>query len=55
MRSGYADGSTEYKVFDFVLYVSEICLFLCSSLKRFFVVQFFFLVFEDTVWLVKSS
>ena len=50
----FADGSWENKVFYFVLYVSEICLFLCSSLMRFIVVQFFF-IFEDTVWLVKKS
>ena len=39
---------------DFGNYVSETCLFLCSSFVRFFVVQFFF-IFEDSVWLVKKS
>ena len=31
MPYGYADGSWEYKVFDFGLYVSEICLFCVCS------------------------
>ena len=39
---------------NFGFYVSETCLFLCSSLMRFFVVQCFF-IFEDSVWLVKKS
>ena len=39
--------------FDFGFRVSEICLFLCSSLMRFFVVQFF--SFFWTVWLGKKS
>ena len=34
--------------------VSEICHFLCLSLMRSFVVQIF-LIFQDPVWLVKSS
>ena len=51
---GYADGSWGYKCFDFILWVSEICLFLCSALMWFFVVHFFF-IFEDSVWLVKKS
>ena len=41
-------------VFEFGLYVSEVCLFLCLFLMRSFVVQIFF-IFQDTVWLVKSS
>ena len=41
MRFGYDDGSWEFYVFDFGLYVSEICLFLCLSLMRSFVVQIF--------------
>ena len=42
MRCGYAEDSWEFWVcFDFGFRVSEICLFLCSSLMRFFVVQFF--------------
>ena len=41
MRCGHADGSWEYYVFDFDVNVSEICLFLCSSFLRFFVVQVF--------------
>ena len=40
--------------FDFGLYVSEICHFLCLSLMRSFVVHFFS-IFQDIVWLVKSS
>ena len=39
MRCGYADCSWEFWGLDFGVYVSEICLFLCSSLMRFFVVQ----------------
>ena len=39
---------------NFGIYLSEICLFLCSSLMRFFVVQCFF-IFEESVWLVKKS
>ena len=39
MRCWYADCSWDFWVLDFVIYVSEICLFLCSSLMRFFVVQ----------------
>ena len=54
MRCGHADGSWEDYDFDFGVNFSQICLFLCSSLMRFFVVQVFF-VFEDSVWLVKSS
>ena len=54
MRFVHADGSWAYYVFDFGVNVSEICLFLCSSFMRFFVVQVFF-IFEDSVWLVKSS
>ena len=54
MRFGDADGSWEFWVFDFVIYVSEICRFLCLSLKRSFVVHFFF-IFQDIVWLVKST
>ena len=42
MPCGYANGSWENKVFDFGLYVSEICHFLCLSLMGSFVVQFFF-------------
>ena len=38
----YADCSWEFWVLDFGIYVSEICLFLSSSLMRFFVVQVFF-------------
>ena len=30
-RFGYADGSWEYSVFDFVFYVSERCLFCVRS------------------------
>ena len=41
MRCGHADGSWEYYVFNFGMYVSELCLFVCSSLMRFFVVQIF--------------
>ena len=41
MRCGRIDGSWEYYVFNFAISVSEICLFLCSSLMRFFVVQIF--------------
>ena len=41
MRCGHADGSWEYYVFDFGVNVSEICIFLCSSFMRFFVVQVF--------------
>ena len=40
--------------FDFGFRASEICLFLCSSLMRFFVVQNFF-IFQDSAWLVKKS
>ena len=54
MRCGHAEGSWEYQIFDFGVNVSEICLFLCSSFMRFFVVQVFS-IFEDSVWLVKSS
>ena len=50
----YADGSLEFYVFDFGLFVSEKCHLLCLYLMRFFVVQFFFFL-EDTLWLVKSS
>ena len=35
--------------------VSEICHFLCLSLMRSFVYNFFFFIFQDLVWLVKSS
>ena len=38
---GYADCSWEFWVLHFGIYVSEICIFLCSSLMRFFVVQIF--------------
>ena len=41
VRCGFADRSWEYYVFDFGLYVSEICHFLCLSLMRSFVVQIF--------------
>ena len=41
MRCGRADGSWEYQVINFGSCVSEICLFLCSALMRFFVVQIF--------------
>ena len=41
MRCGYADCSWEFWGLDFGVYVSEICLFLCSSLMRIFVVQVF--------------
>ena len=54
MCFGYADCSWDFWVLDFGIYVSEICLFLCSPLMRFFVVQIFF-VFHDSVWLVKKS
>ena len=54
MRCGYAESSWEFYVFDFGVIVSEIYLFLCSSVMRFFVVQVFF-IFEDSMWLVKSS
>ena len=52
MPLGYANGSWEYNVFDFGLYVSEICHFLCLSLMRSFVAQFLF-IFQDIVSLVK--
>ena len=42
MPCGYANGLWEYKGFDFGLCVYEICQFLCLSLMRSFVVQFFF-------------
>ena len=41
MRCGYADCSWDFWVLDFGIYVSEICLFLCSFLMRSFVVQIF--------------
>ena len=46
MRCGHADGSWEYSFFNFAIYFSEIFLFLCSSLMRFFVVQIFFHFFR---------
>ena len=54
MRCGYAGCSWEFWGLDFGVYFSEICLFLCSSLMQFFVVQFFF-IFQDSVWLIKKS
>ena len=54
MRCGYADISWEYKVFDLVLYVSEICHFFVFVLDAIFCGTNFF-IFQDTVWLVKSS
>ena len=41
MRCGYADYSRDFWVLDFGIYVSEICLFLCSSLMRFLWNKFF--------------
>ena len=41
MRSGFAEISREYYFFDFGLYVSEICHFLCLSTMQSFVVQIF--------------
>ena len=38
---------------DFVIYVSEICHFLCLSLMRSFLVQVFS-IFDHSVWLVLS-
>ena len=38
--------------FDLGFRVSEICLFLCSSLMRFLWYKFF--IFQDCVWLVKK-
>ena len=54
MRCGCADCSWDFWVLDFALFVTEICHFLCLSLMRYFVVQVFF-IFQDTLWLVKSS
>ena len=51
MRCGYNDDSWEYYVFNFGLYDFEICIFLCLSLIRSFVVQFF----QGSLWLVKST
>ena len=51
MRCGYADGSWEYYVFDFELYVSELCHFLCLFLMRSFVVQIFSFFRTLCVWL----
>ena len=53
MRCGYADGSWEYKVFDFVLYVSELFLFFVFVLDPNFCGTNFF-TFQDTVWLVEK-
>ena len=41
--------------FLFYFYDSEISHFLCLFLMRSFVVQVFFFIFQDIVWLVKSS
>ena len=54
MRCGRADGSWEYQVFDFGSCVSEICLFFVFSFDAIFCGTNFF-IFEDSVWLVKSS
>ena len=54
MRCRFSENSWEYYVFDFGLCVSEICLFLYSSLMRFFCGTIFF-IFQDSVWLVNRS
>ena len=53
MRCGRADGSWEYQVFNFGSCVSEICIFVFSFDAIFCGTNFF--IFEDSVWLVKSS
>ena len=54
MRFEYTDGSLEFWVFDFGIYVSEICLFFVFILDALFYGTFFF-IFQDSVWLVKKS
>ena len=54
MRCGYAEGSWEYICFDCFSLSFWNMSFLCSSLMRFFVVQFFF-IFKDSVWLVNKT
>ena len=53
LGGGYADGSGKYKVFDFVLYVSELFLFFVFVLDPNFCGTNFF-TFQDTVWLVEK-
>ena len=53
MRCGHAGGSWEYCVFNFGIDVYEICLFLFIFDAIFCGTKFF--IFEDSVWLVKSS
>ena len=53
MLCGFAEGSWEYQVFDFGIFVSEICLFL-FILDAIFCGTVFF-IFQEIVWLVRSS